>query len=70
MSGPFEMEKNNRTMFGSRNNILKTTERINVSRGPLRQMFPKYKEIPLSSSLKSGDITLYKIFEKNLESLF
>ena len=55
-----EMAKNNRTMFGNQNNVLKTTERIMVSRGPLRQMFPKYKEIPLSSSMKSGDITLYK----------
>ena len=52
-----KMIKNNRTMFGNQNNVLKTTERIKVSRGPLRQMFPKYKEIPLSSSMKSGDIT-------------
>ena len=51
-----EMIKNDRTMFGNQNNGLKATDRIMVSRGPLRQMFPKYKEIPLSSSMKSGDI--------------
>ena len=58
------MVENNRTMFGNPNNVLKTTERIKVSRGPLRQMFPKYKEIPLRSSMKSGYITSYQISEK------
>ena len=56
-----EIVEINRTMLGNPNDVLKTTEGIEVSRGPLRQMFPKYKEIPLSSSMKSGYIKYIKL---------